>query len=316
MKRSKLFALCLAGIILVSTGCNGSKDVDSDSSAETSAPVGDFDFQAQEPITTTVPQGGAVVVDRTDSQIDANAPELEDGYVPPVIEDESGDMTSESGDITVEEVEMIPYVPEYSDLSTNISLQIGRNAYASVPLTLVENVVDIDAFLENMRLAYNLVNEADYFTKNVQSSVYEGGNLLHVAGNVMLLQGMGIKIDIKNVASTLDAAKSVTAEDFALGTLEGDDSSLTAAYSELGAKIDEQDEELFYRAVYEIADVADMDNITAQAVALFDKQTNTLITAVFAINSDLYEGSDITVPILASGVRYSTEAPANLMTIS
>lgn len=318
MRKSKIVSLlCCASLLLGITGCSNSTESSDVSEVESSAPVGDFNFQAQQPVSTTSADTSAAVVERNDGELDISTPDL-GTWEAPVSSDASSD-ASATGTTEVslpEESVYIPYESSYTDLATNISLRIGANGYISVPQSLVSRAVDLDSWLESTRLAYNLISEEDRNTSAVQDKIYANGNLVYVADNVMSIIGKGIAIDVKNTHGTLSMAQSVSAKTFALGRLKSDTgSSYESAYTTLGAKIDEQDEELFYRAVYEIADVADLENIDAQAVVLLDKQTDTMMLVTIGIDKTLCSADWNSVDLLIGSVRYSTVAPDNLATI-
>ena len=326
MKRISKFTCllcCLVAIVSLS-GCSG-KTESSDTSGDTSnTPVGDFNFQAQKPSATTSATTAAAVAGRQDNEIDIDMPDLgtwEAGSGSGTTPDDgradeiwgSNDSVDNSEDV---EPEFKPYISSYVDLATDVSVRIGANGYLSVPQSLVAKAVGLDTWLENTRVAYNLVSDADRGTSAVQDKIYADGNLVYVGDSVLSIAGKGITIDVKNTYGTLSMAQSVNAKSFALGRLTTDSgASYESAYSKLGDKIDEQDEELFYRAVYEIADVADLDNVDAQAVVLFDKQTDSMMLVTVGVNTDLCPESNGSLNIIIGSVRYSTVEPDNLSTI-
>lgn len=326
MKRTSKFtclAYCLAVLFSLS-GCSGKTESSDVSGDMNNTPIGDFNFQAQKPASTTSETTTAAVAGRQDNEIDIDMPDLgtwdTNSGLGTTSDDGLADVEWGSNDIVNEEdgveSEFKPYVSSYVDLATDVSIRIGANGYMSVPQSLVAKAVGLDSWLESTRVAYNLVSEADRNTSAVQDKIYADGNLVYTGDSVLSIAGKGITIDVKNTYGTLSMAQSVNAKSFALGRLTSDSgASYESSYSKLGARIDEQDEELFYRAVYEIDDVADLENVDAQAVVLFDKQTDSMMLVTVGVNKELCPESNGSVNIIIGSVRYSTVEPDNLSTI-
>ena len=326
MKRVSKFtclACCLALIVSLS-GCSGKTESSDTSSDVSNAPVGDFNFQAQKPSATVIETTAAAVVGRQDNEINIDMPDLgtweaDSGVGTKPGGSPAGETWGSSDSVASDEdaePEFKPYISNYVDLATDVSIRIGANGYLSVPQSLVAKAIGLDTWLENTRIAYNLVSEADRNTSDIQDKIYADGNMVYVGDSILSIAGKGITIDVKNTYGTLSMAQSVNAKSFALGRLTTDSgASYESAYSKLGDKIDEQDEELYYRVVYEIVDVADLDNVDAQAVVLFDKQTDSMMLVTVGVNKDLCPESSGSLNIIIGSVRYSTVEPDNLSTI-
>lgn len=307
MSRYTYLAALLAAMMLVS-GCSSENDANSQSDT-TTPPVGDFNFIAQgTPSTTGIPTSPDSPT--SDSQDDNMTKPSQGGDI--AISTTTSQVTEQQS--PEESKPEAVYISPYKDLDSNVSIQLGEDVYASVPSSILEQTCGLDLFLETYRLAHTLVNKEDYANKSVVSAVYKNGTCLNFTDTSLYLNGMGIGYWCKNLQGTLDLAKSPTISLFNLGTLSCSAGSMTARYSELGEKLDSEDNDLFYKAVYDVKDVEGTPT-QARAVLIYNKQTSAISTCLIYLNSEYCADTTANIELLAGSVRFSTAAPDNLVTL-
>lgn len=298
----RILAILLAsGIVCTMTAC--SNDAEAEESSTTPV-VGDFNFVEQSPITPTTSSGGMTVdIDR------------EDGEVSGDINDYTGQGTDSTGEVT--EVTTSEVLSDYKDLSTNSSLQLGSNVYVSIPTVQIAPSCTLSEFLRSRRTAYNLVAESQYDTLPIQKEVFQYGSCLHTEETVMLIEGIGFSYWCVNTPATLETAKSPSMRLFNMGTLTADTGdTYSVSYKYLGELQEEEETDFYYRAVYTVDDVADIDTIQAYAAIIYDKQTGVITTCLIA-TSKLYEdaGYTFTADIAINSFRYTTQSPDNIVRV-
>lgn len=314
MRRLKLIVAMLAITMLVS-GCNKSEDITAQPET-TTPPVGDFNFIAQGTTSSTVTPVSPG--NTTDVGQDANmgGSNGEGAGITPDMDTQSQatEQPNNQQQTPEEEEPGIVYISPYEDLSSNLSIQIGDDVYVSVPSSIMETTCGLDLFLETYRLAHTLVNEEDYGDKDVVASVYKNGTCLDINNSTLYINGQGIGYWCKNIQGSMDLASSPTISLFNLGKLKGAKGSMNARYSELGEKLDSEDNDYFYKAIYTIKDVEGTAT-QARAVLIYNKQTSAISTCLIYLNSEYCADTTANIDLLASSVRFSTVAPDNYVTL-
>lgn len=318
MKNLRWSGLLLAVLCLAS--CSNNESDSNSSTAVTTTLVGDFNFIAQD---TKSPQHSAVNASTSIMPADTTT-YATDIYGAPIVD------TTQSTSISAGEDDIIDipadttapvYVsPEeistFVDYSTDVSLRIGKDIYVSVPYALLQTCTDLDTFMDNTRVAYNLVSEEDKAKPEIQKQRYASGTCLHLDESKMYIDGYGMGYWIKCFSSAIEDVKAPTMDMFNLGKIAGNLSSVTKSYSKLGELLSNFENDYYYKAVYSIADLKNNANIDARAVIMYDKATSSASTCIVYINKAYYVPSGLEdLDFIASSVRYSVVVPDNLATI-
>lgn len=293
--------------VLLLTGCNDNKETPSDTES-VEEPVGDFNFVDNTPQTT---RGTADTVDPVDSGVTG------DDIAVTTATDEDGE-PAES--IIVESAEadnpVADVVSDYVDIASNYSLRLGKNVYVSVPMSLFEKTCDLDTFLTNFREVRTLTTDTNYDNKALMEKTYQHGTCLYMDESRLYMEGIGMGYMCQNKGGSLAIAKGPSMNTFNLGKLTSAlGNNLNSSYNKLGELISSEETEYYYKAVYKIADLEDIEDIDARAMLCFDKTTYSLTTAIVYKNSYCTEDT-FDLDVITESFRYQGTIPDNLAAIS
>lgn len=307
------FSLILACAVISSASCN-SDQAETTPAAE-DVPVGDFNFIDQTPLSTTVSNNATITVSGAQSTIDMPTFTTGSDANTPAQTDISDTNSSGSDNLTTQPA--IPEViPNYTEFENGVSFQAGQNVYFSYPSVLLQNVFDLDIYLEKYRQANAMLDESQYGSADTYKKVLSQGTCLHTQNSVMMVKGLGLTVWVKNTGGKKDGLDDITIRSFNLGKLKSaSGNTLNAEYSDLGDVVSEEETEYYAKKVWKIADVADNDAITAYGVGIQDKITGAM-TFVTIIRSNNYAASNIpTAEKMVEAVRFSTVVPDNITVI-
>lgn len=305
-RKLKIFAIFISIALLA--GCSHS-DNTSSQPVVTTPPVGDFNFIDQKPVSSVdMPSTSPSV--STDSGYTDNI----NVDIPAVTGTIADGSTDESPSAQESEIIDTRYVSPYVDLSTNSSIHIGSDVYVSIPQSIIEKQCGLDVFLESYRAAHTLIPEEDYADIGVINNIYAEGTCVSIDNSTLYINGEGIGYWCKCVDSTIDIAKAPDIRLFNLGTLKGRNGSISASYQALGNKLDSEENDFFYRAVYAIQDL-EGTTVDGRAVLIFNKETSALSTCLIYLNKTYCLDTSANIELLAGSVRFSTTAPDNLISL-
>lgn len=292
---------CLLITSLVSlTACNSGTTSDS-----SSQPVGDFKFiqDSDEETTTSIIESAPT--SRSDDEVSGDVISSPDTSIAP--EESSSSAEETSG-----------YSAKFKDLESNKSVQIGKNIYLSLPATLFQNTGTLDSYIEQARLALAMREPEDFWLSDVQKEIHADTNAyFYYNTDSLFISSAGLVCTCKN---TTGIEKNPSISDFNLGTMTSEyspDISFTYSFSELGDLISESDEDKYYLAVYNIADVADDTSRKAKAVFIYDKTTSASCLVTVQTIPELLKEQKIAADLdfIVSSVRFTTTTPENLVAL-
>lgn len=292
---------CLLITSLVSlTACNSGTTSDS-----SSQPVGDFKFiqDSDEETTTSIIE--STPTSRSDGEVSGDVISSPDTSIAP--EESSSSAEETSG-----------YSAKFKDLESNKSVQIGKNIYLSLPATLFQNTGTLDSYIEQARLALAMREPEDFWLSDVQKEIHADTNAyFYYNTDSLFISSAGLVCTCKN---TTGIEKNPSISDFNLGTMTSEyspDISFTYSFSELGDLISESDEDKYYSAIYNIADVADDTSRKAKAVFIYDKTTSASCLVTVQTIPELLKEQKIAADLdfIVSSVRFTTTTPENLVAL-
>lgn len=292
---------CLLITSLVSlTACNSGTTSDS-----SSQPVGDFKFiqDSDEETTTSILE--STPTSRSDGEVSGDVISSPDTSIAP--EESSSSAEETSG-----------YSSKFKDLESNKSVQIGKNIYLSLPATLFQNTGTLDSYIEQARLALAMREPEDFWLSDVQKEIHADTNAyFYYNTDSLFISSAGLVCTCKN---TTGIEKNPSISDFNLGTMTSEyspDISFTYSFSELGDLISESDEDKYYLAIYNIADVADDTSRKAKAVFIYDKTTSASCLVTVQTIPELLKEQKIAADLdfIVSSVRFTTTKPENLVAL-
>lgn len=296
----KILSCLLIASLVSLTACNSGTTSDS-----SSQPVGDFKFiQDSDEETTT-------------SIIESTPTSRSDGEVPgDVISSPDTSIAPEESSSSAEET--LDYSAKFKDLESNKSVQIGKNIYLSLPATLFQNTGTLDSYIEQARLALAMREPEDFWLSDVQKEIHADTNAyFYYNTDSLFISSAGLVCTCKN---TTGIEKNPSISDFNLGTMTSEyspDISFTYSFSELGDLISESDEDKYYLAIYNIADVADDTSRKAKAVFIYDKTTSASCLVTVQTIPELLKEQKIAADLdfIVSSVRFTTTTPENLVAL-
>lgn len=291
-----LLVFCLLGLTACSSGTT------SDSSSQ---PVGDFKFiqDSDEEMTTSIIE--STPTSRSDGVVSGDVISSPDTSIAPAESFSSAEETSD-------------YSAKFKDLESNKSVQIGKNIYLSLPATLFQNTGTLDSYIEQARLALAMREPEDFWLSDVQKEIHADTNAyFYYNTDSLFISSAGLVCTCKN---TTGIEKNPSISDFNLGTMTSEyspDISFTYSFSELGDLISESDEDKYYLAIYNIADVADDTSRKAKAVFIYDKTTSASCLVTVQTIPELLKEQKIAADLdfIVSSVRFTTTTPENLVAL-
>lgn len=294
-----LSCLLITGLVSL-TACNSGTTSDS-----SSQPVGDFKFiqDSDEETTTSIIEG--TPTSRSDGEVSGDVISSPDTSIAP---EESSSSAKETSD----------YSAKFKDLESNKSVQIGKNIYLSLPATLFQNTGTLDSYIEQARLALAMREPEDFWLSDVQKEIHADTNAyFYYNTDSLFISSAGLVCTCKN---TTGIEKNPSISDFNLGTMTSEyspDISFTYSFSELGDLISESDEDKYYSAIYNIADVADDTSRKAKAVFIYDKTTSASCLVTVQTIPELLKEQKIAADLdfIVSSVRFTTTTPENLVAL-
>lgn len=298
-----LLVFCILGLTACSSGT-----VTSDSSSQ---PVGDFNFVRDDETTISVVES-TPSSQRSDGVISGELISSPDTLG----SDENTSISSGNSSTTPEETS--DYASKFKDLDSNKSVQIGKNIYISLPASLFQNTGTLDDYIEQARLALAMREPDDFWLSEVQKEIHSDINAyFYYNTDSLFISSAGLLCTCKNITGI---EKNPSISDFNLGTMTSDyssDASFTFSFSALGDLISESDEEKYYSAVYDIADVAEDTARKAKAVFIYDKTTSASCLVTIQTIPELLKEQKIAADLdfIVSSVRFSTSVPENLVTL-
>lgn len=294
---------CLLITSLVSlTACNsGTSDTSS------SKPVGDFNFISQEEEdTSSEAEANSSTASRTDNPISGELASSPDTSISAPVDDNSSSGANNE------------YISKFKDLESNKSVQIGKNIYLSLPATLFQNTGTLDSYIEQARLALAMREPEDFWLSDVQKEIHADTNAyFYYNTDSLFISSAGLVCTCKN---TTGIERNPSISDFNLGTMTSEyspDISFTYSFSELGDLISESDEDKYYSAIYNIADVVDDTSRKAKAVFIYDKTTSASCLVTVQTIPELLKEQKIAADLdfIVSSVRFTTTTPENLVAL-
>lgn len=294
-----LSCLLITGLVSL-TACNSGTTSDS-----SSQPVGDFKFiqDSDEETTTSIIEN--TPTSRSDGEVSGAVISSPDTSIAP--EESSSSAEETSG-----------YSSKFKDLESNKSVQIGKNIYLSLPATLFQNTGTLDNYIEQARLALAMREPEDFWLSDVQKEIHADTNAyFYYNTDSLFISSAGLVCTCKN---TTGIEKNPSISDFNLGTMTSEyspDISFTYSFSELGDLISESDEDKYYLAIYNIADVADDTSRKAKAVFIYDKTTSASCLVTVQTIPELLKEQKIAADLdfIVSSVRFTTTTPENLVAL-
>lgn len=294
-----LSCLLITGLVSL-TACNSGTTSDS-----SSQPVGDFKFiqDSDEETTTSIIE--STPTSRSDGEVSGDVISSPDTSIAP--EESSSSAEETSG-----------YSSKFKDLESNKSVQIGKNIYLSLPATLFQNTGTLDSYIEQARLALAMREPEDFWLSDVQKEIHADTNAyFYYNTDSLFISSAGLVCTCKN---TTGIEKNPSISDFNLGTMPSEyspDISFTYSFSELGDLISESDEDKYYLAIYNIADVADDTSRKAKAVFIYDKTTSASCLVTVQTIPELLKEQKIAADLdfIVSSVRFTTTKPENLVAL-
>lgn len=294
-----LSCLLITGLVSL-TACNSGTTSDS-----SSQPVGDFKFiqDSDEETTTSIIE--STPTSRSDGEVSGDVISSPDTSIAP---EESSSSSEETSD----------YSAKFKDLESNKSVQIGKNIYLSLPAILFQNTGTLDSYIEQARLALAMREPEDFWLSDVQKEIHADTNAyFYYNTDSLFISSAGLVCTCKN---TTGIEKNPSISDFNLGTMTSEyspDISFTYSFSELGDLISESDEDKYYLAIYNIADVADDTSRKAKAVFIYDKTTSASCLVTVQTIPELLKEQKIAADLdfIVSSVRFTTTTPENLVAL-
>lgn len=294
-----LSCLLITGLVSL-TACNSGTTSDS-----SSQPVGDFKFiqDSDEETTTSIIE--STPTSRSDGEVSGDVISSPDTSIAPEGSSSSAEETSD-------------YSAKFKDLESNKSVQIGKNIYLSLPATLFQNTGTLDSYIEQARLALAMREPEDFWLSDVQKEIHADTNAyFYYNTDSLFISSAGLVCTCKN---TTGIEKNPSISDFNLGTMTSEyspDISFTYSFSELGDLISESDEDKYYSAIYNIADVADDTSRKAKAVFIYDKTTRASCLVTVQTIPELLKEQKIAADLdfIVSSVRFTTTTPENLVAL-
>lgn len=291
-----LIIFCLLSLTACSSGTT---------SDNSSKPVGDFKFIQDSDEETTTATIKDTPTSRSDGIVSGDVISSPDTSIPP---EENSSSSEENSD----------YTTKFKDLAGNSSIQIGKNIYISLPSLLFQKTGTLDEYIEQARLTLAMREPEDFWLSDVQKELHSNTNAyFYYNTDSLFISSAGLVCTCKN---TTGIEKNPSISDFNLGTMTSEhssDISFTYSFSELGDLISESDEDKYYSAVYNIADVADDASRKAKAVFIYDKTTTASCLITVQTIPELLKEQKIAADLdfIVSSVRFSTTPPDNLVAL-